>query len=342
MKLLAATALAVPLVAAGTAEAQSLSTPGLARGATSGFDYAGGTPGGVAVLVFGFGGTGNSVPLDADATLELFEPTQIWTYALVPVSGAIHFPLTIPTSIVLPAVSAQVVELVYVPPGWDFRSSNAITAAIAPLASLSQDFSSGALGSDWSVLHPSVGSVSVTGGELVLEPSLGGLPDMWFDDGEGLACVRTLTGDFEVSCEVLVHAAGNTASPPPTGYRLGGLLIRDARAVSSAPGAHEWCHVATGSGGAGQPAGVEWKETHASSSAWSVVPTASTHQELRLVRTGSVVTSWYRDVGATAWTQLATYTFAALPPTVEVGAMCYSFSSPPQVVARFERIEFAH
>lgn len=320
--------------------AQDLAASGFARGGTATLDYTGGAPGSVAVLVLGFAGTGVGFPLDGDAVFELFDPILIWSFELVPIAGAVTFPVPLPTDLTVAQLSAQVVELTFADP-WDWRTSNAVTESIAPLASLSDDFDSGQIGAAWSVLHASLGSAAVAAGELVLAPAAGGLPDMWYQDGEGLAVVRTLTGDFEVACEVLVHAPGTPGAPPPIGYRLGGLLIRDASAASSAAGTHEWCHVATGSGGVGEPTVVEWKETHASASNWAVLPVASTHRELRLVRTGNSVTAWHRDVGAAVWTPLASYAFADLPASVQVGAMCYANTSPAQVVARFRRIDFA-
>jgi hypothetical protein len=325
---------------AGAIPAQSLTVDAFARGATARLDYAGGAPGGVAALVLGFAGAGVGFPLDSDAVFDLFDPILIWSFALVPPDGTVPFTVPLPTDFTTPQLSAQVIEITFAEP-WDWRSSNALTEVIAPLTSLSDDFAAGILGGAWSVMHPGLGGASVQGGELVLAPVAGGLPDMWFEDGEGLAVVRTVTGDFEVSCEVLVHAAADQASPPAVGYRLGGLLIRDSSAAATNPGAHEWCHVATGSGGIGQPMGVEWKQTHASSSSWGITPVASTHRELRLVRSGNGVTAWHRDVGAATWIQLASYSFASLPATVEVGAMCYANEAPAEVVARFARIDFA-
>ncbi|MEZ6038837.1 MAG: hypothetical protein R3F29_15260 [Planctomycetota bacterium] len=321
--------------------AQSLVVDELAQGATARFAYAGGTPNSVALLVLGFGGTGPGVPLDSDALFTLLPPTLVWDFQLVPASGECTFALTLPTGAPLVPLSAQVVEASLFAPVLDWRTSDAVTTTVAPLASLSDEFGGAALDDAWTVLHPELGAVDVLGGELVLTPNAGGLPTMWFHDGEGLAVLRPITGDFEVTCEVLVHAAGNPGAPPPTGYRLGGLLLRDASPAASQPGAHEWCHVATGAGGAGQPTGGERGETPASCGDWAFTAGPATPRDWRLVRTGDVVTSWHRDVGAATWLPVGTYQFAALPATVQVGAMCYSNASSPQVTARFARIAFA-
>jgi len=146
-------------------------------------------------------------------------------------------------------------------------------------------------------------------------------------------------GDFDLTGEVRVHAPGDPTSPPPTGYRFGGLVVRDP--VEAAPGTHEWCPVAAGAGGPGEPSGVEWKQTHDSVSQWSIVPTPDTHRELRLLREGATITAWHRDPGATEWIPVQTYAFPDLPSTVQVGAMVYSDDPTPQVVARFAWLALA-
>lgn len=321
--------------------AQTLTVTNLAQGATASFDCGSNIPGSINVLVIGFAGTGASIPLDPDAIFDLLPPTVTWGFEIVPANGVTSFSLPVPSIAPLVSLSAQAVELSLLGAAIDWRTSNAVVATIAPIDTLSDDFASGSLDPSWSVLHAQLGSVTVTGGELVLTPTAAGLPDMWFDDGEGLAVLREVTGDFEMTCEVRVHDAGNPSAPPPIGYRLGGLLIRDASPAAIAPGTHEWCHVATGAGGAGQATGVERKETHASQSTWSFAPGPSTHRELRLVRTGNSVTSWHRDVGASVWLQVGNYTFVNLPTTVQAGMMSYSFSSPPRVTARFAYVRFA-
>ncbi len=322
------------------ARAQTLSIDHLTQGATAEFAFSDGVPGGVAVLLAGLGGLGAGACFDADACLGFLPPLFVLETVVIAGDGSAAFALPLNTSLPQVSVAWQVLEASASGPLVDFRTSNAVLQTVAPLSDLGDDFEGGPLSDDWEVLNAHLGTAEVVGGELVLTPNTGGLPNMWFEDGEGLAVVRVVHGDFELSCEILVHAPGNQSAPPPTSYRFGGLLIRDPS--STAPGTHEWCHVATGAGGSGEPAGVEWKETHSSSSQWQVTPTATTHKELRLVRQGNTVTSWYREPGAAVWLALATYQFAALPSSVEVGAMAYSNPSTPNVVARIESLSLDH
>ena len=320
-----------------------LSVKDLAVGASTHWEIYDGPPGAIALLGISFtGAAGSGFCLEPDACWVLIQPWILLPPTTLDGTGSATIVTPIPSGAPLPFQAIGQGFTVDVGPGGvDFGATGAVGGSVGPIAVLNETWEPPfeLLDECWTTLNPHLGGVEVTGGELVLTPSAAGLPDMWFDDGEGLAVLREVTGDFEVSCTVNVHTHGDTSSSPATGYRLGGLVLRDPTAT--APGAHEWCHVATGSGGAGQPSGVEWKETHASVSQWAVSPVPDTDRELRLVRSGNTVTAWHRDLGAPNWTLLHTNSFSALPATVQVGPMAYSFSAPPAVVARFDAVSFA-
>lgn len=213
-------------------------------------------------------------------------------------------------------------------------SSSSTTTTTLPAG---DTFDGVALDPSWSVLHPELVSIDVSGGTLNLVPTMSGAGTTWFDDSEGPLVYKSVTGDFDVRTVLTTEDAGMPGTPPPTQYRLAGLLARDP---ASAPGALDWVHVALGSGATAQGVCYEYKSTDDSLSTWMTIPTASASGELRLVRTGTLFDLSWRPDAFAAWTLIQSFDRPDLPATLDVGMMIYATEAPPSIRARFDEIAF--
>jgi hypothetical protein len=194
-----------------------------------------------------------------------------------------------------------------------------------------------ALDPSWSVLNPGLVTIDVSGGSLNIEPTMSGAGTTWFDDSEGPLIYKTVTGDFDVRTVLATDDPGSPGDPPPTQYRLAGLLARDPASV---PGSLDWVHVALGSGATAQGVCYEYKSTDASVSTWMTIPTASPAGELRLVRTGTLFDLYWRADAVSAWTLMQSFDRPDLPAALHVGMMIYATEAPPSIRASFDEIVF--
>jgi len=209
-----------------------------------------------------------------------------------------------------------------------------------PKRLLSDSFDGSALGPGWHVLHPDRVAIAVAGGALQLEPTQAGIDRVWFHDFEGPLVYRWVTGDFAVRARVRVvatHPLTNPPTPPPPDFRLAGLLVRDP---GSEPGERDWTHVAIGGAVAGLPVAIEDKHTSGSLSDFALYPVEAAEAELRLVRSGTTIKLYARPLAGGPWQLLREHEHPALPATVQVGAMVYSFSAPPRIRASFDELVF--
>lgn len=197
-------------------------------------------------------------------------------------------------------------------------------------------FDGTALSPAWTILHPNLAQVSVSGGALHLQPTQDGPNATWFNDGESVLVYKSVTGDFTATTIAHARDPQNGTQPPPLQYRLGGLTVRDPN--STAPGQHNWAHVAIGAG-AGSVA-VEDKTTTGSVSDFLLYPTPNADAELRITRQGSLISLYWRPIGAQSWTLLRTHSHPEFPATVQVGLMVYSYQTPPSIRADFDEIRF--
>lgn len=199
-----------------------------------------------------------------------------------------------------------------------------------------EPFDGDALAPGWSVLNPTLATLSVAGGALHVSPNQGGLGTIWFEDAEGALVYRTVTGDFTALVRAHARAAGSGSEPPPVSYRLGGLL---ARAPGSSSGARDSVHVALGAGVPANPVCAEDKTTDDSVSDFLLHPIASPDGDLRLRRRGASFELAYRALGAPTWSVLRTHVRPDMPATLEIGLMAYSAPSPPALELHFDRFE---
>lgn len=207
--------------------------------------------------------------------------------------------------------------------------------APAPSATFFDGFAGSSLASGWQVLHPELVLLTLSGGELHLVPTQPGPNATWFEDGEGPLVWRSVTGDFTATARVRVDSLTTPGAPPPTDYRLAGLLVRDP---NSAPNQRGSAHVALGAGTAATPIAWEDKTTLASHSDFVLYNAASSSAELRIVRRGSQIELLARAVGAPNWTLLRAHAHPEFPASVQVGLMIYSFSAPVDIRAHVDWI----
>ncbi len=326
----------VPILLACPAGAQDLTVAQVIQGATAQVEVSGGPAFGVAALLLGAGpGIGPCLGPGGSACLGLIPPYELLAHLPCDAGGSATWSTPLTSAIDPVPISLQGV---LIDGAGALSVTPAVHTAIEPISALDDEFNGAALDPSWNLLHPELVDLVLTGTSLSLTPNAFGVPDMWFNEGEGPLLWRPLTGYFTVTTRAHVTGATDLSSPPPTGFRLGGLLVR-----SGLPGGtfeHDWAHIATGSGGGGTPTGVERKETHDSVSTWSILPTASTDLELRLRRRGASIQLSWREPGASEWIELADFDFPELPGTVQVGPMAYSFSGPPNVTARFDWVHY--
>lgn len=204
-----------------------------------------------------------------------------------------------------------------------------------PTESLDDTFDGSSLDPDWSVLNPSLATISVSGGALHLTPTAAGGTNVWYQNGEGPLVYKDVTGDFDVRTVITVRDPAIPANPPPPQYRLAGILARDP-----AGGSVNTVHVALGSGSNLDGTCYEYKSTDDSVSTWFCTPTPSASAELRLRRAGTTVEMYWRALSSDPWTQIYTVMRPDLPATLQVGPMVYSVDAPPSIEALFDEIVF--
>ena len=209
------------------------------------------------------------------------------------------------------------------------------TPTADPCAGFADTFAGGSLDPSWSVHNPSLVQVAVGSGALSLTPTMTGGGNIWFNDGEGPLVYKTITGDFTVTTVAHAEDPANPGNPPPTEYRLGGLLVRDP---GGAPGMRNSAHVALGAGDVTHPITVEDKTTVASASNYLFYSIPSPDIELRITRSGATIDLYYRAVGAGMWTLARSHAHPEMPSTVQVGMMVYSLNAPPGIRVAFDEI----
>ena len=332
--------LLAPLLTAPS-QAQTLALDDPTQGQLAAWELTAAPPGHVAFLIVSFAGIGGpgGFCIEPTTCLDLANPVHLLATRVVAGDGSASWTLPVPTSVPSVPLYSQVLTGGLGTGGPEFATSNAIANTIQPISALDDDFEGSALDPAWQVLHPDRVTIDVSGGALHLTPTVTA-PLIWFNDDEAGYVYKEVTGDFEMSALVRTHAAGDPNAPPATGFRLGGILVRDPNAT--APGTHDWAHVALGSG-ATTTSGIERKNTVSSVSDWQLFPLGLPvpEQELRVRREGQTVTLFHRDPGAADWTELASYAKPGFPARVQIGLMVYSHGAPPAVTTRVEWASFA-
>jgi hypothetical protein len=206
------------------------------------------------------------------------------------------------------------------------------------ILALSDDFEGAQLANAWGFDNPALAQFTQSGGSLSITPLASGSNAIWFNGSEGPLLYKPVTGDFTVRATLHARDTVVTSAPPPSPYRLGGLLVRNPAGSS---GDLDWVHVAIGGGDAGAPIAVEDKTTVNSSSDFVLHPMLTADAEVRIRRRGANFELHWRPIGATTWTALRVHHRPDLPATVDVGLMAYSASTPPRLRLVCDEIVFA-
>jgi hypothetical protein len=204
-----------------------------------------------------------------------------------------------------------------------------------PCSGFADTFAGGSLDPSWSVHNPGLVQITVGSGVLSLTPTMTGSGNIWFNDAEGPLVYKTITGDFTVTTVAHAEDPSNPGNPPPTQFRLGGLLVRDP---GGSPGMRNSAHVALGAGDVAHPIAVEDKTTVASASNYLFYGIPSPDIELRITRSGATIDLYYRVIGAGTWTLARSHAHSEMPATVQVGMMVYSLDPPPGIRVAFDEI----
>ncbi|HYC78416.1 MAG TPA: hypothetical protein VEI02_12385 [Planctomycetota bacterium] len=293
-----------------------------------------------AAFLIGVGGVGPGACFPGIVCLDLLDPWMV--AAILPAAGgSAGIAGIVPPTFPLIEIDLQAVIVAPAPGGFAAAKTAAEVRFVQPISALSDGFDGAALASDW-ILHEAgeLAPPVVGGSALYLTPVATGPAAVWFNDDEGPALFKRVTGDFTATS--IVHVSNPLALspipvPPPTSFRLGGLVARDPAGAS---GTKNSVHVAVGAGVPGFPLVVEDKNTVLSSSVYAFHPTASHHVELRLRRVGALVECAWRPTTGGAWTIVATHARPDLPPTLHVGPMVYSYDAPSLIEARFDDVAF--
>jgi len=216
-----------------------------------------------------------------------------------------------------------------------FKAVELCTPAIFGGPPLSDTFDGASLDPSWSVLHPSLVTISVTGGARHLVATTSGQPNVWYQGGEGPLVYKEVTGDFDVMATLTVRDPSNTSNPPPTEYRFAGILARDPAA-----GPINTVHTAMGAGANAQGTCYEYKSTLDSVSTWAATPSGTASGQVRLRRSGTTITMYWRATSGDSWTQIYSVNRSDLAPTLEVGPMIYAVDAPPSIEAVFDDVTF--
>lgn len=142
-----------------------------------------------------------------------------------------------------------------------------------------------------------VATQTMAGGELHLVSTTGGAGEAWWYNTEnGNLLHKTVTGDFDARARLRVRNAAGTGSPSSAAleWRFAGIAVHDPDRATEL----NYVHAMLGADPNGQNR-IEWKTTDDSVSTWdSVAGAAPLDYDLRIVRTGQVLTLSYRAFDA--------------------------------------------
>lgn len=316
------------------ASAQTLTVSELVLGQPAQLSVAGAGSGASVAWLVSFGGPGAGPCVNAATCLDLLPPYVL--LAVLPANGGGVSSLegNVPASTPLVPIGFQC--LVQTGSGL-IGATNAVWTSLLPLSHFDDEFEGAALDPEWSVLHPELAAIAVSNGRLDLTPNTGGLPNMWYQDGEGVLVRKMVTGDFTVTTRLTVDDPSNPGASPPPSYRFAGISARDP---SSTALDQDYVHAALGVGGPNGPIVSEDKSNLDSISDWVVYPIVANTGELRITRSGSLFSVYYRLDSGSPWTLMRAHDRPDLPATLEVGPMAYAASAPAAVRGRFEYVRF--
>ncbi|HWB80001.1 MAG TPA: hypothetical protein VG755_33785 [Nannocystaceae bacterium] len=180
----------------------------------------------------------------------------------------------------------------------------------------------------WSTFRADAAAVTVEGGQLHMDP---GLDTVWLHSETSILLWKEVQGDFMATAAVRAHVPQDENTPPPAGYRFGGLMARDGGG-----GAENYVFIVLGTD---EDPSVETKTTVNSSSTWQGPSWPGAAGDVRLCRVGATFQLWVRNTGG-AWQLSNQFERDDLPDTLQVGPIAYNNAPDPQLRVSFDFVDF--
>ncbi len=181
----------------------------------------------------------------------------------------------------------------------------------------------------WSVLHGDEADVSVSGGELHIEPHA---LSLWFEAETSVLVYKPVLGDVIVDSFVRARALSDGAVPPAPPYRLGGLMVRDGGVA-----AENYAFIVVGADDT--DVSIETKSTVDGQSEFQGPPWPSGEAVLRICRIGARVRLLARGADG-AWQERAAFDRPDFGDELQVGAVAYANVDPADLRVSFDAIRF--
>lgn len=228
-------------------------------------------------------------------------------------------------------------------------------ADVDPLAALSDTFGGSASieARGWTIYNSGVLATSeVASGRYRHTPTQGASAgSFWFQTDEGYLVYRgneagnLIAGDCDMRARQVVQNDLFTALPTASQFRIAGIAAHDPDRTTN----RNYVHVGAGHAG-GTGYAVETKNTVNDASAFptvAIAPTPPWTIDVRLVRVGDDITSYYRhapavDLGSdVGWVQHVVNTRADLPVDLQWGMICYANPAAHGIGADVEEVIFS-
>ncbi len=192
---------------------------------------------------------------------------------------------------------------------------------------LSDDFSNELSLQNWKRFYIEEGwpdmmkRIEIKDGFLEMEPWTSG----WYADYHAPFLFKEITGDFSVECRLLI--SGVKKANPSATWSLSGLMVRSPREISSenwVPKGENWIFLTTGVARSVDRPVFETKTTINSKSTLKLHPNKLDWVQLRIVRTATLFTLYYKYDQDVDWIQIEQFSRPDLPPKLQVGINAYT------------------
>jgi hypothetical protein len=225
-------------------------------------------------------------------------------------------------------------------------ASAASSAAVDPLASLSDTFAGDELDGSWTLYEgDGTATLAVTGGELGFQIDAGSVGgSFWYEAEQGCLLYKLVDGDCECIATLRIRNTADSGLPPVTQFRLAGIAAHDPVRT-----ALNYVHVALGAAGEADLR-AEHKSTVNSvsepgggaSPGYSSISLASGAGQIRLRREGQIFTCSVRATSGDPWTDIEVVdrTAAPLPSSLQWGPIVYAADSTHDIRGFFDSITF--
>lgn len=204
----------------------------------------------------------------------------------------------------------------------------------------------------WSIYQSGVlGTSEIASGRYRHTATDGGTPgSFWFNAADGYLIYRgnqignLISGNCDMRIRQVVQNSAFSGLPTASQFRITGIAAHDPDRVS------EFNYVHIGAGYASGSYGIETKNTISNASTFPTVtlaPTAPWTIDVRLVRVGDDITSYYRHAPSVSldsdvdWVQHIVNTRADLPTDLQWGLIGYSNADIHDISSDVEDVQFS-